>query len=171
MMRCNNSQFLSFILAPVFLMLAVPCDAGPALAFPTGGYVYPLVSPRLSSDYGNRKHPLYRVVRHHNGIDLAAPEDTPIRAVKGGVVVFADPYKGYGNLIVIKHSEALTSHYGHCKEFSVKPGQRIKPGQIIGTVGKTGNVTGPHLHLELRMDGKPVDPEKIIPDLDGSGEG
>ena len=134
-------------------------------------FVYPLLATRLSSNFGDRKHPVQKVVRHHNGVDLAAPTGTPIRAVAGGRVVFADPYAGYGNLIVIDHGNTLTTHYGHCETISVKPGQTVLPGAILGTVGQTGLATGPHLHFEIRRNGEPYDPLKIVPLLASKGEG
>lgn len=128
-------------------------------------FVYPVMTPRISSAYGMRKHPLLKFSRKHQGMDLAADLDAPIRAVAGGVVVFADPYAGYGNFVVIRHSEGVTTHYGHCDRIQVKPGQRIQAGTIVGTVGKTGLASGPHLHFELRVNGVAQNPENIIPDL------
>lgn len=134
-------------------------------------YVYPVMAPRLSSDFGTRTHPVLRVRRHHEGVDLAAPSGAQVRAIADGVVVFADPYKGYGNLVVIKHSDALTSHYGHLQKILVAPGQKISPGAVLGLVGTTGRVTGPHLHFEIRLHGKSQDPEKFIPGLALQAEG
>jgi murein DD-endopeptidase MepM/ murein hydrolase activator NlpD len=128
-------------------------------------FVYPIMGPRLSSDYGKRKHPVRKVSQHHHGIDLAAPKDAPIRSIADGVVMYADPFGGYGKLIVIQHSNGLTSHYGHCSRITVQPGRRVRAGDIIGSVGSTGISTGPHLHFELRKSGVPVNPEKILPGL------
>ena len=133
--------------------------------------VYPLMSPRVSSKFGKRKHPIFKVSRHHSGIDLAAPRGAPIRAVRGGTVVFADPYAGYGNLVVIKHENGFTSHYGHCHELKTKIFEKVSAGEIIATVGSTGNSTGPHLHFELRRDGKPLNPEEYVPGLTAQPEG
>jgi len=119
----------------------------------------------FSSRFGMRKHPIFKVRRHHDGIDLVAPIGAPIRAVAEGIVIFADPFKGYGNLVVIKHPNGLTSHYGHLRTMKVQPGQHIKAGQIIATLGSTGSSTGPHLHLEVRRDGQALDPIQVIPGL------
>ena len=128
--------------------------------------VYPVMGPRKSSDYGVRSHPKLKTKRHHHGVDLAAPEGSPIRAISSGVVIFADPWGGYGNLVVLKHSDgATTSHYGHCKTLKVKTGQRVMAGKVIATVGSTGISTGPHLHFEVRVWGKPDNPEKFLPGL------
>lgn len=132
---------------------------------PFRSFVFPIMSPRKSSPFGTRVHPKLRYVRHHDGVDLAAPSSSPIRAVADGVVVFADPYAGYGNLIVVKHPNGVTTHYGHCQAIKVKPGNRVTAGQIIGLVGSTGLSTGPHLHFEVRKDGHAYDPEALLPGL------
>jgi murein DD-endopeptidase MepM/ murein hydrolase activator NlpD len=134
-------------------------------------FVYPVMGPRLSSDFGKRKHPKFKSVRHHHGVDLAAPEQSPIRAIGGGQVIYADPYAGYGNLVVVRHADGMTSHYGHCRTIKVTIGQRVKPGQMIATVGSTGISTGPHLHFEIRVSGEPRDPELFLPGLATEAEG
>lgn len=135
------------------------------------GIVYPLIGTRVSSRFGGRKHPVLKVHRHHSGVDLAAPKGTPIRAILEGHVVFADPYGGYGNLVVVKHKNEYTSHYGHCDQIKVKTGQWVKAGHILGTVGTTGRVSGPHLHFEIRNNGKVLDPESLVPNLAEQAEG
>ncbi|MCB0311199.1 MAG: M23 family metallopeptidase [Bdellovibrionales bacterium] len=130
-----------------------------------------MMAPRLSSKFGDRYHPIKHAVRHHGGVDLAAPVGAPIRAVADGIVVFSDPYAGYGKLVVITHSNGLTTHYGHCHELRVAPGTRVKAGQIIATVGSTGRSTGPHLHFEVRKNGKALDPMKFLPNLTSPAEG
>jgi len=137
----------------------------------TDAFVYPVMGPRISSDYGSRRHPIKRFSHHHNGIDLAAPKGSPIRVIAEGQVVYADPYAGYGKLIVVRHKNGLTSHYGHCSKIDVQPGQQVRAGDIIGTVGSTGISTGPHLHFEIRKSGKPLDPEKVLPGLADSAQG
>ncbi len=134
-------------------------------------FVYPVMTPRISSNYGMRKHPLLKFSRKHQGIDLAAEYDTPIRAVAAGTVVFADPYAGYGNLVAIQHKSGITTHYGHCQKIKVKPGQKIQAGTIIGTIGSTGMSSGPHLHFEIRINGIAQDPQQFIPDLAEHAEG
>lgn len=128
-------------------------------------FVYPVMGPRMSSDYGLRKHPVKKVTRHHHGMDLAAPLGAPIRAISDGQVMYADPHGGYGQLIAIKHAGGFSSHYGHCESITVTPGQRVKAGDIIGTVGSTGISTGPHLHFEIRHRGEPRDPETLLPGI------
>ncbi|MEY4701515.1 MAG: hypothetical protein RL326_1702 [Pseudomonadota bacterium] len=133
--------------------------------------VYPVMGPRMSSDFGLRRHPIRKHNAHHHGVDLAAPQGAPIRVIAAGQVVYADPLGGYGKVIVVKHASGLTSHYGHCESIGVSIGQMVKPGDILGTVGSTGLSTGPHLHFEIRQDGKPQHPEKYLPGLDAPAAG
>lgn len=162
--NCSKSRSSRGLLLAALLLLA---GIAPSFSFaaPQANLVYPLLGSRVSSDFGNRHHPIHRRVRHHDGIDLAAPDSSPVRAIADGVVVFADPYQGYGKLVVVKHQSGLTSHYGHLESIAVRPGQRIKAGTLVGRVGHTGRVTGPHLHFEVRINGKAQDPEKYIPGL------
>jgi murein DD-endopeptidase MepM/ murein hydrolase activator NlpD len=134
-------------------------------------FVYPVMGPRMSSDYGIRKHPIRKVRRHHDGIDLAAPVGAPIRAIAQGQVMYADPHGGYGRYIVVKHADGYTSHYGHCDKVEVSPGQRVAAGEILGTVGNSGVSTGPHLHFEIRRNGTPQNPEALLPGLDEQSAG
>ncbi len=156
----------------VSMLCAVLCWPQLGLTLAGGpAFVFPIVRPRISSTYGMRRHPIFRVRRHHRGVDLVAPIGTPIRAISAGKVVFADPYAGYGNLVVIRHGTDVTSHYGHLREIRVIIGQSVAAGEIIGTLGVTGSTTGPHLHLEIRQNGNPLDPMKIIPALQAKAEG
>lgn len=156
----------TFLLPASHGQAASPDPVAPVIqASSISTFVYPLMGSRLSSDYGKRKHPVRKVSQHHHGIDLAAPKDAPIRAIADGIVMYADPFGGYGKLVVIQHSNGLTSHYGHCSRITVQPGRRVRAGDIIGSVGSTGISTGPHLHFELRKSGTPVNPEKILPGL------
>jgi len=166
-----KEELARFFSGVAFLVVGTLAAFSNAHALPNTAYVYPLMGTRISSDFGSRNHPVLRVTKHHSGIDLAAPQGAPIRVIRDGVVVFADPYSGYGNLIVVKHENGLTSHYGHCRTILVKPGQHVRAGQILATVGSTGITTGPHLHFEIRMDGAPKDPERFIPGLADSAEG
>ncbi len=133
--------------------------------------VFPLMAPRISSKYGPRKHPIRKAQRHHNGIDLAAPRNAHVRAVTGGVVVFADTYSGFGKLVTIRHPNGYVSLYGHLRDIRVETGERVAAGEIIGRVGSTGLATGPHLHFEWRRNGKSIDPLKVFPDLAAEADG
>lgn len=134
-------------------------------------FVYPVMTPRISSVYGMRKHPLLKFTRKHKGTDLAADLGAPVRAVASGRVVFADPYAGYGNFVVLEHKNGITTHYGHCDQIKVHIGQNVDAGDIIATIGNTGLSSGPHLHFELRFNGEARNPENYIPDLAVHPEG
>lgn len=100
--------------------------------------------------------------RHHNGIDIAAGYGRPIRAVRAGWVRYAGWFRGYGRLVVIDHGGGLETWYGHAASLAVRPGQRVVAGQRIGSVGCSGACTGPHLHFEVRVQGRPVDPMRYL---------
>lgn len=100
--------------------------------------------------------------RHHTGIDIATRYGSPIRAVRAGWVRYAGWFGGYGRLVVIDHGGGLETWYGHAASFSVRPGQWVAPGQRIGRVGCSGTCTGPHLHFEVRVRGRPVDPMRYL---------
>lgn len=111
---------------------------------------------RFSSHYGPRWG------RQHQGIDLAAPIGTPVFATGDGVVVFAGWQRGYGNLIKIQHELGTETRYAHLSKIRVKQGQRVSRNTLIGDIGNTGRSTGPHLHYEVRVDGKAVNPMSFI---------
>lgn len=122
-----------------------------------GAPVAPVVG-RLSSKFGPRIHPISGAQQHHAGIDIAAPAGTPIRAAAGGIVEFAGTRGGYGNLVIVRHPDGVESYYAHQRDLMVRAGQSVGAGEVLGTVGSTGTSTGPHLHLEVRRDGRPEDP-------------
>ena len=110
------------------------------------------------SDFGPRLHPIFGTVRQHNGIDLGGALGDPIRSVDAGVVVMAEARNGYGNTIVIDHGDKVASLYAHQSRFEVAVGDEVARGEVIGRIGSTGWSTGPHLHVEIRLAGRPVDP-------------
>jgi murein DD-endopeptidase MepM/ murein hydrolase activator NlpD len=116
------------------------------------------VGAPVTSGFGPRVHPIFGDVRMHTGIDFGAGFGTPIHAAGPGVVVIGGPYGGYGNAVVIDHGNGLATLYAHQSALSVRPGQSVKVGQVVGFVGATGFATGPHLHFEVRVKGTPVDP-------------
>lgn len=121
----------------------------------------PIDGARMSSGYGMRRHPVLGYGKMHKGIDFAAPTGTPIYAAGEGKVVRAGRFSSFGNYVRIRHSGDLDTAYAHMSKIAVKPGSRVKQGQIIGYVGTTGRSTGPHLHYEVMVANKQVDPRGI----------
>lgn len=125
----------------------------------------PVDGARITSKFGPRFHPIYKTPKNHNGVDFAAPVDTPVFAAGKGTVIFAafngrSPKSGYGNLVKIDHGDGLVTHYAHLNGFApgILPGAAVTQGQAIGYLGSTGGSTGPHLHFEIRVDEAYVDP-------------
>ena len=118
---------------------------------------------RISSPFGKRRHPILKRVIIHWGVDYAAPKGTAIYAGGDGVVQVAKYNGGYGNYIKIRHNSEYSTAYGHMQKFAkgIRPGVRVKQGQVIGYVGSTGRSTGPHLHYEVVQNGRRVNPLKI----------
>lgn len=118
----------------------------------------PLEELILTGHYGYREDPFSGEVDFHRGADLKAKTGTRVYAVLGGTVKTAGSHKTYGNYIVIDHYNGFESLYAHCKKLLKKEGDRVSAGECIALSGNTGRSTGPHLHLELRADGKLLDP-------------
>lgn len=121
----------------------------------------PLNFRRISSNFSSgRFHPILKIYRPHHGLDYAAPAGTPVSAVGEGTVLFAGAKGQYGNLVTIKHSNGWKTYYGHLSkiERGVRKGAKVGQGMMIGRVGSTGLASGPHLHYEVRIKGKPVNP-------------
>jgi murein DD-endopeptidase MepM/ murein hydrolase activator NlpD len=118
---------------------------------------------RLSSRFGMRVHPIFKSRRMHAGIDLAAPKGTPIYASGDGIVEKAQRVSGYGLYVELQHVNNYETGYGHMSRIAdgIKPGVRVRQGQIIGYVGSTGNSTGNHLHFEIKINGRVVDPLSV----------
>jgi murein DD-endopeptidase MepM/ murein hydrolase activator NlpD len=127
----------------------------------TGELQWPLKG-RITSPFGYRRHPIYRVRKMHTGIDIAAPSGTAIRAAGAGEVVHAGRWGGYGKCVIIDHSGGVATLYAHCSSLAVTKGQAVREGQVIANVGSTGLSTGPHLHFEVRRGGRPVDPMSLL---------
>ncbi|MCK5917596.1 MAG: M23 family metallopeptidase [Cocleimonas sp.] len=122
----------------------------------------PVKTGRLSSKYGIRKDPFNGRKKMHHGIDIAAQRGTNIYPLGRGEVVFSGRKSGYGNMIEILHGDAIVSRYAHIKKSLVKKGQIVNKRDIIALVGNTGRSTGPHLHLEIAINGETVDPEIFL---------
>jgi murein DD-endopeptidase MepM/ murein hydrolase activator NlpD len=126
------------------------------------GFRFPLRTYRLTSPFGPRQNPFSGNMRVHQGLDLAAPMGTEVYAAGDGVVTEIGDDPVYGNYIVIKHEGGWASLYGHLQRVGAVLQSSVKSGTIIGWVGSTGQSTGPHLHFELRQDGKARDPGKFL---------
>ena len=113
---------------------------------------------RMASGYGVRIDPVYHTARFHAGMDFTAPIGTDIYVTGDGVVESVGWRQGYGNCITVNHGFGYVTLYAHMHKLGVRVGQKLTRGDIIGTVGNTGKSTGPHLHYEVRYQGKPVDP-------------
>jgi murein DD-endopeptidase MepM/ murein hydrolase activator NlpD len=112
----------------------------------------------LTSSFGSRKHPVLKKVLNHAGIDLRAKTGTKVVSTKDGVISFAGRASGYGKLIIIKHSNGYETRYAHLSKIDVKKGQKVKKNEYIALSGATGRVSGPHLHFEIRKNGKVTNP-------------
>ncbi len=140
-------------LAPVPLSLTPnPSSSDPNI--PVDGVV--------SSKFGMRKHPVHGDSRFHHGMDIAAPVGTEVYPYQSGKVIFSGEQAGYGNTIVIDHGNGYTSKYAHNRLNLVKAGDLVNEDTIIAEVGSTGLSTGPHLHFEVRRDGKYLDPARVL---------
>ena len=123
----------------------------------TGAFSWP-VTGTITSPFGWRSNPFGGSPEFHQGLDIAAPSGTTVTAAAGGTVIMAQWYGGYGNYILIDHGGGYSTGYGHLSAIYISQGQTVQRGQAIGAVGSTGQSTGPHLHFEVRINGKPVDP-------------
>lgn len=119
-------------------------------------FIWP-IRGRITSKFGPRKKSF------HDGIDLAVPSGTPIRASRKGQVIYSDKLRGYGNLIIIRHLGGFASVYAHNRRNLTKEGQRVAQGQVVAEVGSTGRVNGPHLHFEIRRNNVAEDPLYYLP--------
>jgi murein DD-endopeptidase MepM/ murein hydrolase activator NlpD len=121
---------------------------------------YPVAFPRITSNYNpNRYHPILRTNRAHTGTDFGAPTGTPVMSTANGTVTYAGTNGGYGRLIEVRHFNGYTTRYAHLSRFAdgIRVGTRVSQKQVIGYVGATGLATAPHLHYELRINGRAVD--------------
>ena len=127
----------------------------------SGRLLYPS-DGAITSAFGWRRHPLLGSSRFHAGIDFGASYGSTIRAADSGTVIFSGWYGGYGYAVVIDHGGGIATLYGHSSELYVSEGQTVQRGEAIAAVGSTGLSTGPHLHFEVRENGKPVDPTRYL---------
>lgn len=131
---------------------------------------YPIQSPinpkdinRISSFYGERIHPIFKIKGFHKGIDYSANKGTIVKTTAPGIVKQAKYTTGYGKQILIEHEYGYSTRYAHLNDIYVKQGDSLKGGEIIGSVGSTGFSTGPHLHYEIRINNKTINPLDMYP--------
>jgi murein DD-endopeptidase MepM/ murein hydrolase activator NlpD len=115
-----------------------------------------------SSHFGRRSDPIHGHAAHHDGLDIAAPAGTAIRAPQGGKVVRAGPAGNYGLMVELEHPNGVRTRYAHASEVLVKEGEIVEAGQDIAKVGSTGKSTGAHLHFEVRIGNRAVDPTTAL---------
>jgi murein DD-endopeptidase MepM/ murein hydrolase activator NlpD len=124
------------------------------------------VNGRITSPFGWRVHPIFKSRTFHSGIDIAAPFNTPVKASNSGTVIYVGWYGGYGKVVMIDHGringKSVTTLYAHLNSFNVSKGQKISKGDIIAREGTTGYSTGPHVHFEVRLNGKPQNPMSYL---------
>ncbi len=171
------SLAIAFIVTPetknTFISAASPSDSS-VYAANTGNikelssaagaisFCSPLDSAYISSRYGYRTNPVSGVYRLHGGLDLACGEGSPIYAAMGGTVTTARFSESYGNYIIIDHDNGYQTLYAHCSRLLSEKGEKVTQGDVIALVGSTGNSTGPHLHIEVLLDGERIDPEQYF---------
>lgn len=118
--------------------------------------------PAMTSPFGMRLHPILKTYKMHTGIDYAAPNGTPIYSMADGKVIVSEYSNGYGNYVVIDHGNGLSTLYSHNSSNLVSVGEIVKGGQAVAKMGETGYATGPHVHFEVRVNGKPVNPGPYV---------
>jgi murein DD-endopeptidase MepM/ murein hydrolase activator NlpD len=118
--------------------------------------------PDITSEYGFRKNPFTRKLEYHGGIDLAASSGTGIYPALPGTVKFSGWQSGYGNVVIVDHGNGLDTLYAHNSSNKVQAGQTVKANTLLGKVGSTGDSTGPHVHFEVHVAGKPVNPTTLV---------
>lgn len=127
------------------------------MAMGSGSMAMPLSAP-VSSPFGWRRHPIFGVRKFHTGVDLAGPNHAAIRAADSGNVLYTGWYGGYGKVVIISHGKGMATLYAHMAKTAVETGHNVAKGDIVGYEGTTGFSTGPHLHFEVRVNGKPNNP-------------
>ena len=138
---------------------AEPAPAAPVLPEPGfETFLWP-VNGTVNSAFGPRGSSF------HDGIDIAAPEGTPILAIEAGEVIYSDQLRGYGNMVILRHAGGIVSVYAHNESNLVREGQSVVRGEVVARVGSTGRVSGPHLHFEIRRNNAAQDPLRYLPQL------
>jgi murein DD-endopeptidase MepM/ murein hydrolase activator NlpD len=154
---------------PVPVQVVTPIEASnerPAAPYlPQGpkAFLWPVDACTVTSSFGPRG------ATHHDGVDIACEEGTPIRAARAGRVLYADELRGYGNLVILEHGDGYVSVYAHNRDNHVDVGRSVRQGEPIGTVGRTGKTSGPNLHFEIRKDNIARNPLFYLPPRRSAG--
>ena len=160
--KVGQRIFIPGATGPVPVETVTPAEPAPATSVsPEPGFetfLWP-VSGTINSGFGPRGSGF------HDGIDIAAPEGTPIMAIEAGEVVYSDQLRGYGNMVILRHAGGIVSVYAHNESNLVREGQSVARGEVVARVGSTGRVTGPHLHFEIRRNNTAQDPLRYLPQL------
>jgi murein DD-endopeptidase MepM/ murein hydrolase activator NlpD len=145
----------------IFIMESANHKRGGPIAVGSGTMCIPLRAP-VTSPFGWRNHPIFGVRKFHTGVDLAGPNHSAIRAADGGNVLFTGWYGGYGKVVIISHGNGMATLYAHLSRTAVNVGDNVTKGDVIAYEGTTGFSTGPHLHFEVRVNGKPNNPLNYV---------
>jgi murein DD-endopeptidase MepM/ murein hydrolase activator NlpD len=156
-------HFLKFSIVLLFLGLIVFAFKKPNQNIPNISPIKPSELLKKSSGFGMRAHPITKAMKMHNGVDFVAHVGTSVMATADGKIVKIEHKdSGYGNNIIIKHSNGFKTRYAQLQDIKVEIGQKVNQRDLIGTVGSSGTSTGPHLHYEIEFNGNKVDPEYYI---------
>jgi murein DD-endopeptidase MepM/ murein hydrolase activator NlpD len=131
----------------------------PALAGRLRAFIWP-ARGGFTSRFGLRRHPIFGIRRMHTGVDIGAPRGAPVQAAAEGRVIYTGWFGGYGKIVVIDHGGGISTLYAHLSQILTREGSVVRRGQLIARVGSTGYSTGPHLHFEVRINGRPIDPTR-----------
>ena len=161
MKRRRLAQLAATIVTLLVVLVATPAYADSPPVFPIQG------EWTLTSPFGYRTHPIRGTRDFHEGVDIGVPIGTPVHAAMAGIVTRAGPLGGYGHTVVIDHGNGYSTLYAHLSQILVARGDLVGSGQVIAKSGNSGFSTGPHLHFELRLGGRPIDPAQWFPALAG----
>ena len=163
---CSFRAWAPFVLLICGVRIAESCASHPKVAVSRNTpSIWPVKHPdrHITSGYGSRPRPRRRASRFHKGVDIAAPRGAAVVATADGQVIAAANNREYGRYIVIDHGGGLRTLYAHLSDRDVKKGKRVKRGERIGNVGKSGRATGFHLHYEVHVKRRHVDPRPYLP--------